>query len=297
MRIVVTGTKGQLAQSLLACATADISLIAVGRLSLDFERLQSIAPALAAADPDVIVNAAAYTAVDQAETEEARAFRINATAAGAVAAAAKKLGVPVIHLSTDYVFDGSAAAPYRETDATSPINAYGRSKLAGEANVANAHADHVILRTSWVYSPFGQNFVKTMLRLGETRDTISVVADQHGSPTSAQDIAHAIVTIAKRLNGTPGDASLRGLFHIAGSGETTWAEFAQAIFNDAASRGRNRVNVVPITAAEYPTAAARPKNSRLNCDKLAQVYDLRLPDWRTSARACVAQLLDGAAGQ
>lgn len=297
MRIVVTGTKGQLAQSLLASATADISLIAVGRLSLDFERLQSIAPALAAADPDVIVNAAAYTAVDQAETEEARAFRINATAAGAVAAAAKKLGVPVIHLSTDYVFDGTAGTPYRETDATSPINAYGRSKLAGESNVANAHADHVILRTSWVYSPFGQNFVKTMLRLGETRDTISVVADQHGSPTSAQDIASAIVSIAKRLNESPTDTSLRGLFHIAGSGETTWAQFAQAIFDDAAARGRNRVNVVPITAAEYPTAAARPQNSRLNCDKLAQTYGLRLPDWRASTRACVTQLLDGAQGQ
>ena len=297
MRIVVTGTKGQLAQSLLASATADISLIAVGRLSLDFERLQSIAPALAAADPDVIVNAAAYTAVDQAETEEARAFRINATAAGAVAAAAKKLGVPVIHLSTDYVFDGTASTPYRETDATSPINAYGRSKLAGESNVATAHPDHVILRTSWVYSPFGQNFVKTMLRLGETRDTISVVADQHGSPTSAQDIARAIVAIAKRLNESPGDASLRGLFHMTGSGETTWAQFAQAILDDAATHGRNRVNVVPIAAAEYPTAAARPQNSRLNCDKLAQIYGLRLPDWRASTRACVAQLLDGVQGQ
>lgn len=297
MRIVVTGTKGQLAQSLLASATADISLIAVGRLSLDFERLQSIAPALAAADPDVIVNAAAYTAVDQAETEEARAFRINATAAGAVAAAAKKLGVPVIHLSTDYVFDGTASTPYRETDATSPINAYGRSKLAGESNVATAHPDHVILRTSWIYSPFGQNFVKTMLRLGETRDTIRVVADQHGSPTSAQDIARAIVAVAKRLNECPGDASLRGIFHIAGSGETTWAQFAEAIFDDAAAHGRTRVNVVPISAAEYPAVAARPKNSRLDCDKLAQTYGLRLPDWRASTRACVAQLLDGAPGQ
>lgn len=297
MRIVVTGTKGQLAQSLLASATADISLIAVGRLSLDFERLQSIAPALAAANPDVIVNAAAYTAVDLAETEYARAFRINATAAGAVAVAAKRLGVPVIHLSTDYVFDGSASNPYRESDPTSPVNAYGRSKLAGESNVANAHTDHVILRTSWIYSPFGQNFVKTMLRLGETRDTINVVADQHGSPTSAPDLAHAIVAIARRLCETPDNTALRGTFHVTGSGETNWAQFAQAIFDEAATHGRNRVNVVPITAAEYPTAAARPKNSRLNCDKLAQIYDLRLPDWRASTRACVAQLLDGASRQ
>lgn len=297
MRIVVTGTKGQLAQSLIASATADISLIAVGRLSLDFERLQSIGPALAAADPDVIVNAAAYTAVDLAETEYARAFRINATAAGAVALSARRLGVPVIHLSTDYVFDGNAPSPYRESDATSPVNAYGRSKLAGESNVANAHTDHVILRTSWVYSPFGQNFVKTMLRLGETRDTLNVVADQHGSPTSAPDIAQAIVAIAKRLVESPDDAGLRGIFHVTGSGETTWADFAQAIFDDAAEHGRKRVNVVPITAAEYPTAAARPKNSRLNCDKLYTTYGLQLPDWRVSTRACVAQLLDGASGQ
>lgn len=294
MRIVVTGTKGQLAQSLLACATADISLIAVGRVSMDFEKLQTIAPALASAQPDVIVNAAAYTAVDQAEAEEARAFRINATAAGAVSAAARKLNVPVIHLSTDYVFDGRADAPYRETDATSPLNAYGRSKLAGEKTVATANPDHVILRTSWVYSPFGQNFLKTMLRLGETRDEINVVADQYGCPTAAADIAAAIVAVASTLRAKPDDARLRGTFHLAGSGDTTWAEFAKMIFDEAAMRGGKRVNVVPITAAEYPTAAARPNNSRLNCDKLSEIYGLRLPDWRSSARVCVAQMMSGA---
>ncbi len=294
MRIVVTGTKGQLAQSLLACETADISLIAVGRVSMDFEKLQTIAPALASTQPDVIVNAAAYTAVDQAEAEEARAFRINATAAGAVAAAARKLNVPIIHLSTDYVFDGRADKPYRETDATAPLNAYGRSKLAGEKTVATANPDHVILRTSWIYSPFGQNFLKTMLRLGETRDEINVVADQYGCPTAAADIAGAIVAIASMLRAKPDDARLRGTFHLAGSGDTTWAGFAQTVFEEAARRGRKRVNVVPITAAEYPTAAARPDNSRLNCDKLSEVYGLRLPDWRSSAHACVAQLMSGA---
>ena len=294
MRIVVTGTKGQLAQSLLACETADISLIAVGRVSMDFEKLQTIAPALASARPDVIVNAAAYTAVDQAETEEGRAFRINATAAGAVAASARKLNIPVIHLSTDYVFDGHAAVPYRETDATAPLNAYGRSKLAGEKTVATANPDHVILRTSWIYSPFGQNFLKTMLRLGETRNEINVVADQYGCPTAAADIAGAIVAIAAMLRAKPDDARLRGTFHLAGSGEATWAGFAQTIFDEAARHGRGSVNVVPITAAEYPTAAARPDNSRLNCDKLSEVYGLQLPDWRSSARACVAHLMSGA---
>ncbi len=294
MRIVVTGTRGQLAQSLLACETADISLIAVGRVSMDFEKLQTIAPALASAQPDVIVNAAAYTAVDQAEAEEARAFRINSTAAGAVAAAARKLNVPVIHLSTDYVFDGRADAPYRETDATSPLNAYGRSKLAGEKTVATANPDHVILRTSWIYSPFGQNFLKTMLRLGETRNEISVVADQYGCPTAAADIAAAIVAVASTLLAKRDDARLRGTFHLTGSGEATWAEFAQTIFDEAAKYGRGRVNVIPITAAEYPTAAARPNNSRLNCDKLSDVYGLRLPDWRHSVRTCVARLMSGA---
>ena len=294
MRIVVTGTKGQLAQSLLACEAADISLIAVGRVSMDFEKLQTIAPALASAQPDVIVNAAAYTAVDQAEAEEARAFRINATAAGAVAAAARKLNVPVIHLSTDYVFDGRADTPYRETDATAPLNAYGRSKLAGEKTVATANPDHVILRTSWIYSPFGQNFLKTMLQLGETHSEVSVVADQYGCPTAAADIAGAIVAIASTLRTRPDDARLRGTFHLAGSGETAWAEFAQTIFDEAAQHGHKRVNVVPITAAEYPTAAARPNNSRLNCDKLSEVYGLRLPDWRSSVRVCVARLMSGA---
>lgn len=293
MRIVVTGTKGQLAQSLIACATADISLIAVGRISLDFERLQSIAPALAAADPDVIVNAAAYTAVDQAETDEERAFRINAEAAGVVAAAARKLNVPVIHVSTDYVFDGRASAPYRETDPTAPLNAYGRSKLAGESGVAQTHPDHVILRTSWVYSPFGQNFVKTMLRLGETRDTINVVADQRGCPTSAPDIAQAIVAIAQRLHQQRDDASLRGIFHVAGHGEGSWADFANTIFDETARRGGKRVAVNPITTAEYPTPAARPMNSRLDCSKLQKAYGLRMPDWQESVRRCVGQLASG----
>ena len=294
MRIVVTGTKGQVAQSLLATAHADISLIAVGRLSLDFERLQSIAPALSAADPDVIVNAAAYTAVDQAETDEDRAFRINSEAAGTVGLAARKLGVPVIHLSTDYVFDGKSTTPYRETDRVLPVNTYGRSKLAGENAIAATQPNHVILRTSWVYSPFGQNFVKTMLRLGETRDEVRVVADQHGSPTSAVDLARAIVAVAERLVNDPHNTALRGVFHVTGSGDTHWAGFAETIFDEAERRGRDPVHVVPIKTIDYPTPAARPKNSRLDCTKLANVYGLRLPDWQTSARPCVHDILGGA---
>lgn len=295
IRIVVTGTKGQVAQSLLAAASANISLIAVGRLSLDFERLQTIGPALAAADPDVIVNAAAYTAVDQAEAEEDRAFRINAEAAGTVGLAAKKLGVPVIHLSTDYVFDGRSGIPYRETDRVSPVNTYGRSKLAGELAVAATQPDHVILRTSWVYCPFGQNFVKTMLRLGETRAELRVVADQTGSPTAAGDLANVILSVAEKLVGTPDRSTLRGVYHACGTGSTHWAGFAELIFDEATRLGRKNVAVIPITSADYPTAAARPQNSRLDCTKLADVYGLRLPAWEASARGCVRTILNGVA--
>ncbi|MBM1173043.1 dTDP-4-dehydrorhamnose reductase [Microvirga arabica] len=293
MRIVVTGTEGQVARALLERASAQGALItAVGRPELDFLQPESIVPVIRAAAPDVIVNAAAYTAVDQAETEPDLAAAVNGHGAAAVAAVAADLGVPIIHLSTDYVFDGDLHWPYYETDPVGPVSAYGRTKLAGEQAVSAATPNHVILRTAWVYSPFGRNFVKTVLRLAETRDELSIVADQHGSPTSALDIADGVLMVCRNLLLRPADESLRGVFHMAGSGSTTWAGFAARILEESARRGGPQAQIKDIGTVDYPTPAKRPANSRLDCSKLFQVHDVKLPDWQTSLRACVARLVE-----
>lgn len=293
MRIAVTGREGQVARSLLATAPSGIEVIAIGRPELDLANLASVLPALAAAQPDVIVSAAAYTAVDKAESEPDSAFAVNAAGAGAVSEAAAKLGIPVIHLSTDYVFSGEKLAPYVETDPTGPISVYGSTKLEGELRVAAGNADHVILRTAWVYSPFGANFVKTMLRLAETRDELRVVADQRGCPTAALDIADAILAIAARLK-ADADPALRGTFHLTGTGEASWADFATEIFAQSRAIGGNSAVVTPITTAEYPTPARRPANSRLSGDKLAATYGIRLPGWKSSTEIAVKAILKNA---
>ncbi|CAN7436539.1 dTDP-4-dehydrorhamnose reductase [Bosea sp. LjRoot90] len=292
MRIAVTGRTGQVVQSLLAHAgAAGVTVIAVGRPELDLAQPEGVQQALAAARPDCIVNAAAYTAVDKAETEPELAMRINGAGAGAVAAAAAALSVPLIQISTDYVFDGMAPRPWREDDPTAPLGAYGRSKLAGEDAVAAATRDHTILRTAWVYSPYGGNFVKTMLRLAETRNELGVVSDQLGSPTSARDLADAIITVAKALVARPGDASLRGVFHAAGTGEASWADLAETIFAASAALGGPSATVRRIATIDYPTPARRPTNSRLDCSLLAQRHSLQLPPWQDSVETCVATLL------
>lgn len=292
MRIAVTGRTGQVVQSLLARAgAAGVAVVPVGRPGLDLERPESALPALVAANPDCIVNAAAYTAVDRAETEPDRALRINGEGAGAVAAAAAHLGVPLIQISTDYVFDGRSPRPWRETDPTAPLSAYGRSKLAGEEAVAAATSDWTILRTAWVYSPYGANFVKTMLRLAQGRDVVGVVSDQLGSPTSALDLADAIIAVAKALVARPRDTSLRGVFHAAGTGEASWADLAEAVFAASAALGGPSASVRRIATTDYPTPAHRPSNSRLDCGLLAERHGLRLPPWRDSLQTCVAALL------
>lgn len=268
-----------------------MTVIPVGRPELDLEQPASSLQALAAAEPDCIVNAAAYTAVDKAEAEPELAMRINGFGAGVVAAAAAALGVPLIQISTDYVFDGTSPRPWRESDATAPLGAYGRSKLAGEEAVAASTEDYAILRTAWVYSPYGGNFVKTMLRLAETRDELGVVSDQLGSPTSAPDLAEAIIAVARALVARPGDASLRGVFHAAGTGEASWADLAEAVFAASAALGGPSAKVNRIATADYPTPARRPANSRLDCSLLAQRHGLRLPLWRDSVKTCVATLL------
>jgi dTDP-4-dehydrorhamnose reductase len=293
VRIVVTGGPGQLVLSLAERGPlAGHAVIAVGPPELDLSAPdeKAIYTALAAAKPDAIVNAAAHTAVDKAENERDLAFAINATGAGAVARAAARLDVPLVHVSTDYVFSGNKAAPYLESDETGPTGVYGASKLAGEDAVCASGADFVILRTAWVYSPFGANFVKTMLRLAETRDELGVVDDQCGNPTSALDLADAAIAVLTNLKVRP-DPALRGLFHATGNGEGTWAELAAAVFAISAANGGPSASVNRITTADYPTPARRPANSRLDCSKLAGRHGVRLADWRTSVEQVTARLV------
>jgi dTDP-4-dehydrorhamnose reductase len=292
LRIAVTGTKGQVVLSLAERGSeAGVEIIPRGRPVLDFDQPADIQKVLESARPDVIVNAAAYTAVDQAEHEETVAFRHNCEGAAEVARAAASLKVPMIHLSTDYVFDGELSQPYGEEDAANPTGVYGRSKWAGEKAIAAITRNHVILRTAWVYSPFGRNFVKTMLNLGLSRDEISVVADQTGNPTSALDIADAVLNIAQSLHAHPEAHKLRGLFHLTGQGAATWADMAEAVFEEASLAGRKAVSVKRITTADYPTPARRPQNSRLDNHKLKECYGLQMPAWRSSLKHCVQRLL------
>jgi dTDP-4-dehydrorhamnose reductase len=292
MRLVVTGRAGQLAQSLVERGRrADVEIVCLARPEVDLLAPDRVARAIEDARGDLVINAAAYTAVDKAEAEPELALRVNGAGARAVAAAAAKTGRAIVQISTDYVFDGALDRPYREEDPTAPVSAYGRSKLAGEQGVAEANPRHVIARTAWVYSPFGQNFLKTMLRLGLTRPEISVVADQWGAPTSALDLADGLIAMARRIVAEPENKSLLGVFHMTGSHYTNWAGFAAAIFEQAAALGRPSVKVMPISTSQYPTPAGRPANSRLDAGKLARVYGLVLPEWRSAVQNCVKRLL------
>ncbi len=292
MRIVVTGKSGQVATALAERAAAQgIELSAVGRPEFDLTNAEAGLSAIADARPDVIVSAAAYTAVDKAESDQANAEVVNATGPGVVSRLAAELGIPIVHLSTDYVFDGSKSSPYVENDPTNPLGVYGQTKLAGEQAVAAAAPLHVILRTAWVYSPFGNNFLKTMLRVGAERAKLRVVDDQRGNPTSALDIADAVIAVARNLLERPTDASLRGIFHLAGRGEASWAGFAAEIFAVSGALGGPSSRVARITTAEYPTPAKRPANSRLATDKLQRFHGVVMPDWQTSTRAALTRLL------
>jgi dTDP-4-dehydrorhamnose reductase len=291
LRLVVTGTKGQVVGALrMRGAAAGVDVIAIGRPDLDFRDSRSIAAVLNDVEADAIVNAAAYTAVDKAESEPDVAMAINAEAAGAVAQAAARRGTPIIQLSTDYVFDGDLDRPYREDDPVDPTGAYGRSKLAGELAVIAAGSAHVVLRTAWVYSPFGSNFVRTMLRLGETRDLVRIVADQCGNPTSAFNIADAVIAVARNLRAEPKRRELFGLFHVVDSGEATWADFAEAIFAEATRLGHPAVRVERIATSDYPTPARRPANSRLDASRFARIHGVVMPDWRVSLAPVVRAL-------
>ncbi|TPI61323.1 dTDP-4-dehydrorhamnose reductase [Mesorhizobium sp. B3-1-7] len=292
MRLAVTGREGQVAASLVEAARGrdDVEVVAVGRPALDLARPDTVFAALEAARPDIVVSAAAYTAVDQAEDEKDLAFAVNAAGAGKVAEAAARLGVPVIHLSTDYVFDGTKNGAYVETDPTAPLGVYGASKLAGEEAVAAANPRHLILRTAWVYSPFGRNFVKTMLRLAADRDEIPVVADQWGNPTSALDIADAILHAAAKLANDKNFAAF-GVYHLAGEGDTNWSGFARHILDTSQALGGPHARILDIATADYPTKARRPANSRLSSAKSAAAFRWNAPDWRESTGAAVGRIV------
>lgn len=277
--LLVFGRSGQVATELARLAPEATFL---GRDQADLSDPAACAAAIAARAPVAVINAAAWTAVDRAETEEAAAHTVNADAPGAMAAACARLGIPFVHISTDYVFDGSGDRPWRPEDATGPLGAYGRTKLAGEAAVRKAGRAHVILRTSWVFSAHGANFVKTMLRLGRERARLTVVADQIGGPTPAADIAAACLTIAARLRETP---AAGGTLHFSGAPDVSWADFARAIF----ARTGLPVEVEDIPTSAYPTPARRPANSRLDCAGLER-FGLTRPDWQAGLDAVLHQL-------
>jgi dTDP-4-dehydrorhamnose reductase len=288
MKLVVLGSSGQLARSLAAAkAVSSIRVMAIGRPEIDVCVPDSIARAFDRLEPDVIVNTAAYTAVDQAESEPDAAHAVNAAGAGHVARACERRHIPLVHTSTDYVFDGAKPAPYREDDQTAPLSVYGGSKLAGERLVASLCPQHVILRTAWLVSPYGRNFVTTMLRLADTRPRLDVVDDQHGSPTYAPHLAAAILTISEKLASR---SAPWGIYHAAGAGQATWCEVAREVFRVSASLNGPSASVRPIGSADYPARARRPANSRLDCQKLEQAFGVRFADWRVGIAECVRAL-------
>jgi dTDP-4-dehydrorhamnose reductase len=281
MRMLVFGKNGQVARALQAAGGETVT--ALGRDKADLMHPGAAREAIAAHKPDLVINAAAYTAVDKAEEEEAAARRLNAGAPAEMAEAAQAADVPFIHLSTDYVFDGKAEDRIAEDEETAPLNIYGATKREGEIAVGAAHGQAVILRTSWVFSEYGGNFVKTMLRLSESRDALSIVADQIGGPTEAGDIAKALLAIAgKKHRGAPG----AGIYHFQGAPAVSWADFAEKIF-DIAGRA---VKVSHIKTEDYPTPAARPRYTVLDCAKIEREFGIGQPDWRESLRRVIDAL-------
>lgn len=284
MKILLTGAAGQLGRELKRSLACLGELVACDRGQLDLANPDALRASVRAMTPAVIVNAAAYTAVDKAETESAMADAINAGAPAILAEEARRSGALLIHYSTDYVFDGRKPSPYTETDAAAPLSAYGRSKLAGERAIAASGARHLIFRTSWVYGLHGANFMKTMLRLGKEREELAVVGDQTGAPTWSRHLADVTALILARRE-TPD-----GLYHLAAAGETSWHGYAEAIFAEAQRAGLlDKSPVVRrITSADYPLPAPRPANSRLDCAKFRRDVEFALPDWRIGLADCLA---------
>lgn len=294
MRLLVAGSHGQVAKAFLDVAPCapDIDACAIGRPGLDICNSRTIERSLADITPDVIINAAAYTAVDLAEDEAEQAHALNSTGARLLSEAAARRGIPIVHISTDYVFDGEKTGAYIETDATNPQSVYGRTKLEGEQAVAEANPRHIILRTAWVYSPFGKNFVKTILSNAAKGNPLRVVADQRGSPTYAHDLVAAILTVCREISKKDGAAQEWGVYHAAGSGEATWYEFAEAILEESKKRNGPQTSLAAIGTDGYPTRASRPKNSLLDCAKLKRAFGIEFPHWHQGTKLCVERLLE-----
>jgi len=290
LKILISGKTGQVAVELQKHLAGLGELIVLGRDVLDLSQPDQIRAQVRAHKPDLLIIAAAHTAVDQAENEPELAFAINAIAPGVFAEEAAALGIPLIHYSTDYVFDGRKPAPYTEDDATNPLGVYGKSKLAGELAIAASGAQHLILRTSWVYSTHGKNFLLTMQRLLQERSELRVVADQIGAPTWAGTIAQSTRALIERWQS--GDAAAWGTYHLTASGETSWFGFTQAIAGHLTAQGKACATLEPIPASAYPTPAARPQNSRLDCSKLAREWGVAQPDWEAALSACLAEQPD-----
>ncbi|MBR2534858.1 MAG: dTDP-4-dehydrorhamnose reductase [Hyphomicrobium sp.] len=292
MRILIAGWQGQVAQALIRVAPsrADITACAVGRPALDICEVRTIERALSDINPDVVINTAAYTDVDKAETEPERAMALNCEGARLLAASSAARGIPIVHISTDYVFGGTSPVPYVETDATAPATAYGRSKLAGEEAVRAANPKHIILRTAWVYSEHGRNFVKTILNAARNGKPLRVVADQYGSPTYAPHLVDAMLTIASRVAGASSDGGPWGTYHAAGAGRASWCDLASAALAHASDPSLRAIDVLPIASADYPTKTPRPAHSELDCSKLATAFGIRLPDWADGVKTCVSRL-------
>jgi len=285
-KVLVVGAGGQVGRALLALDGAGgIEVVGLTRAGLDITDPAQVRAAVAAAPYAAVINAAAYTAVDKAEGNQAAAYAINRDGPANLAAATAERDIPLLHISTDYVFDGAQATAYRETDPTGPTGVYGASKLAGEEAVRAANPRHLILRTAWVYGPWTGNFVATVLQLSADRPELRVVADQRGGPTPATAIAEALLTMAGKLEGEPW-----GTYHFSGAPAVTWHGFAQAIIERAAPRLRQVPTVTPIGTADYPTPARRPANSELDCTKIGYQFGIRQPDWQATLGTVVETL-------
>ncbi|PMO90163.1 dTDP-4-dehydrorhamnose reductase [Vibrio breoganii] len=284
MRVLVTGCNGQVGHCLVQQLTGRVELLAVERAELDITNQNEVEALVSEFKPSFIINAAAHTAVDKAEEEEALSFAVNCDGPKFLAESAARVGATLMHISTDYVFPGNKDGVYSEDDATGPLGVYGKSKLAGELVIAEKTDKYIILRTAWVFGEHGHNFVKTMLRLGKDRDALNIVGDQYGGPTYAGDIAAALISMMNQLS-TNGDSSLHGIYHFSGAPHVSWCEFAESIFQEAEKSGLLEApKVTSIPTEMYPTPAARPANSKMDCTKIESAFNIKPSDWHLALK-------------